>query len=527
VVQNTNGCLIGIDLGTTFSAVAYLDDEGKPVPIVNSEGSTTLPSVVWFEEGRVWVGSEAKRRSLIEPQCVVSEIKREMGNWDYGFPYRGQRLSAEAISAMILKKLKQEAEARIGSIRGAVISVPFYFDDTRRKATEDAGRIAGLNVVDLVNEPVAATLCYAYGRGQMGRTSSGKPQESDPDPMRPVLVYDLGGGTFDVAYVMYNSRRFQVVGTDGDVRLGGTDWTRRLVDFVADKFLKRHGFDLRQQARSHQMLLQQCDDAKHALSERLRFTIPVRWDGKELDIEIHRDDFEAMTADLLLRTETTTREVLDESKVSWDDLADIVLVGGSARMPMIRKMLERTSGWLSYSGLPPGEAIAMGAAIHAEIACRRGAEAGAGDASTLGQIDQITVNAHSLGIAVLDRQRDRLQTKVMIPRNSPLPCSVTRRFRTVASGQRAALVRVLEGESSEPEGCVQIGHCRLDQMPSGLPAGAPVEVSYCYQSNGRVHVAARDLIGGRQVESEIFHREGLKQNELELFRDFVASVPVA
>ena len=519
-MSTLEGHNIGIDLGTTHSAVAYVDASGKPTAIPDPQGHTMIPSVVLFQDDHVVVGHTAKQCALLWPTQVVSEIKREMGNPRWEYVYRGLILNPETISALILKKLKQVAAAQIGPIRGAVISVPYYFDDTRRKATQDAARIAGLNVIDIVNEHTAATLCYAYGRGQIGLHGE-YTGSTQPESPRPVLVYDLGGGTFDVAYVKYTSRRFQVVATDGDFRLGGTDWTRRIVNFVAERFRERHGVDLREDPHSHQFLLLRCEEAKHLLSEKLRVNVLLEWAGKELDVVLTRDDFDRMTADLLLRTETTTCDVLEDAGVSWDELADIILVGGASRMPMVRKMLERVSGWLTYSGMPTGEAVAIGAAIHAAIMASQSAGSETANRSAFSHIEEINVNAHSLSIALLDPKKGRHRTEIMIPRNTPLPHAVTRRFSTVVPDQRGALVQVLEGEAPEPDECVHIGNCMLDELPRGLPAGSPIEVCYCYEPNGRVQVRARDPVGGQFAETDILHSAGLKSSQIAACRRFV------
>ncbi len=310
-MQEHEGRVVGIDLGTTNSAIAFVNDNGEPVAIPNSSGETMIPSVVFFKDDEVVVGQAARWLALEQPARAVSEIKREMGNRDFEFPYQGNLLNPETISALILKHLKQYAESQIGPISGAVIAVPFYFDDTRRKATMDAGQIAGLNVIDIVNEPVACALCYAYGRGQIGAHGE-YVGDAGQDSPRPVLVYDLGGGTFDVAYVVYNSKRFQVVATDGDVRLGGTDWTRRLVDFAADRYAQQFGVDLRQDRASCLRLSRRCEEAKHTLSDREKTVLKIGGDKEELTVQLSRDEFEEMTADLLLRTETTTRDPCPE-----------------------------------------------------------------------------------------------------------------------------------------------------------------------------------------------------------------------
>jgi molecular chaperone DnaK len=527
--------VVGIDLGTTNSVIACLNETGVPVAIRDPEGDTMTPSVVSFEDDKVTVGRAAMWHALERPARVVSEIKRDIGNRLYRFEYRDRALNAETISALILKKLKQYAEAQIGPIAGAVIGVPNYFDDTRRKATEAAGRIAGLNVLDIVNEPVATALCYAYGRGQITRKDApdlhasevpSLPPARNGDGPRPVLVYDLGGGTFDVAFVVYDPSRFHVVATDGDVRLGGTDWTRRLADFAAERFAQQHNVDLRQDVLDRLRLQRVAEQAKIELSEQRVANLKLRSGDKELKLKVTREQFEELTADLLRRTETTMQDVLDEADVAWDDLADIVLVGGASRMPMVRRMIERVSGWLTDAGLPAAEPIALGAAIHAELVQGRN-RPHPGKTAGLGRIAEVNVNAHSLGIAVHDPETGELRSHVMIKRNTALPHAVTRRFLTVVPNQSGALVQVLEGESPDPHGCVCVGKCMLDQLPAGLPVGSPIDVTYGYDSSGRVHVHAMEVTGGHSIQNEIFQQAGLKNAEIDELRQFVASIPVS
>ncbi|HVW03132.1 MAG TPA: Hsp70 family protein, partial [Planctomycetaceae bacterium] len=303
-MQPEQGQTVGIDLGTTYSAVAQLNESGVPISLKNSEGKTTTPSIVLFGDGgQITVGPSFERLSSADPTRVVESIKREMGNKNFVRIYQNKKLTPEFISALILKKLKQDAESQIGPIANAVITVPYYFNDHCRKATQDAGKIAGLNVIDILNEPTAATLAYAWLQGELGRADLKVPEKT-------ILVYDLGGGTFDVTVVRYSPLHFRVLATDGDVRLGGLDWTRRMVDYVADQFRKRFGADPRTEPDSMMQLSQQCEMAKRTLSEAASAHVDVRFHGRGMTVPVGRHDFEHLTADLLQRTRDTVELVL-------------------------------------------------------------------------------------------------------------------------------------------------------------------------------------------------------------------------
>jgi len=299
------GHTVGIDLGTTFSTLAQLDEQGTPVPIANEEDDVETPSLILLaESGHVIVGPNRMRAAMEDPDHVVDRVKRHMGSTQYKRTFDGREITPEFLSALILKKLRQDAEKRIGPIGNAVITVPYYFNDLRRKATQDAGRISGINVIDIINEPTAATLTYAWNKGELGAKAS------KFDRPRLALVYDLGGGTFDVTVVSYTPTHFRVLATDGDVQLGGIDWNDRLVNHVAEEFKARYGVDPRQSASTLQMLRHDSDQAKITLSEKESATLTCRHEGKAINVSITRAQFEEMTADLMQRTADTTELVL-------------------------------------------------------------------------------------------------------------------------------------------------------------------------------------------------------------------------
>ncbi|QGJ70809.1 Molecular chaperone DnaK [Planctomycetales bacterium 10988] len=519
---------VGIDLGTTFSAVAHLNERGDPVPIPNEDGEEETPSLVIFgENGQIIVGASRARAAMEDPDRVVERIKREMGNADFRKEYEGQELTPEFISAMILKKVKQDAEKRIGPIGNAVITVPYYFNDARRKATQDAGRIAGLNVIDIINEPTAATLTYAWHQGQLGYDGKG----SSNVAARTALVYDLGGGTFDVTLVKYTPTHFEVLATDGDVHLGGVDWTDRLVDFISDEFLEQNGSDPRESPATLQVLRSDCDQAKIALSDTEQVNISCRHEGKSIRVPVDREEFEEMTGDLIQRTLDTTELVLDMARMEADQVDAIVLVGGSTLMPKVRQALEDLTGVKPYDGLSPHTAVAQGAAIHAAIleAKFRGDDSplSARIKKRLAGVVQENVNSHGLGVIIRDIRSGKMKNYVMIPRNTKIPVEVKRVFSTTEPNQRRVSVRVVEGDAPDPDACSLIGQCSIEDLPSKLPKGAPIEVSYSFTSAGRVEVSAKDRTGGKEAKTHIERQGLLEENQVDRYADLADGYSVS
>ena len=319
---------VGIDLGTTFSAVAYVDESGRTAIVRNAEGDLLTPSVVLFDDDEVVVGKEARTATTVHPDLVAEWVKRDMGLPYYTRPIRGHKFPPEVIQGCILRKLKTDAVRTLGELDRVVITVPAYFDEPRRKATADAGEMAGLKVLDIVNEPTAAALAFGETLGYL--TPDAAPKEE-----MTVLVYDLGGGTFDVTLLRLAPGNIQTFATDGDVQLGGHDWDMRLVDHVADRFKRLHKRDPRQDPVGMNRLLDAAIEAKHALSARGRTTIRVEWAGQVIEVPVTREQFEEMTADLLERTSYTTRQLLAAAGREWKDVTRLLLVGGSTRMPMV------------------------------------------------------------------------------------------------------------------------------------------------------------------------------------------------
>ncbi len=505
-----DGQTVGIDLGTTYSAIAQLGADGNPRNLLNADGRNITPSVVLLgDDGQVVVGPSFERTSHESPDHIVEAIKRQMGNKEFYVIYQNKKLTPEFISALVMKKLKQDGEKYIGgTIANAVITVPYYFNDIRRKATQDAGRIAGLNVVDIINEPTAATLAYAWMKGELGRA------ELKQDA-KTILVYDLGGGTFDVTVVKYTPTRFEVKATDGDVMLGGIDWTRRLVDHLAEQFNRKFGEDPRQDQEAVRSFTVECEDAKRALSTKKEVPISVYFKGKTLSVALTRSDFERMTADLLQRTRDTTELVLQQAGVAPEKLSEVVLVGGSTYMPSVEQMLKEVCKREPSRELKPEEAVAQGAAIHAAILEARENRGSTKIAQTvitrLKSVQTSEINSHALGVKVSDQQNRTMKVNhIMIPKGTPIPYRVTERFSTNSPNQRKAHVYILQGDAPEPEACTQIGDFVVD-LPPNLPSGSPVEVSYSFDANGRIHAEAKELTGNRQATTEIVRDMGMTE----------------
>lgn len=518
------GATVGIDLGTTFSTVAHLNAAGEPVAIPNDDGELETPSLILLAEtGHVVVGPNRTRAAMEDPDNVVQWIKRHMGEADFKRTFDGREITPEFFSALILKKLKQDAEDQIGKIGNAVITVPYYFNDARRKATQDSGRIAGLNVVDIINEPTAATLAYAWQNGELG-----KPTAAGDWPKR-ALVYDLGGGTFDVTLVQFTPSHFQVLSTDGDVQLGGVDWNERLVERYIQEFQAKHGIDLRGNRGAMQLLRFEADQTKIALSERTSAVMSGRFMDKNFSLNVTRDQFDEMTLDLAQRTLDTTELVVEQAGMTFDDIHAIVLVGGSTLMPWVSDRLEMLTGKRPFAGLSPFTTVAQGAAIHAailEAKFREGSTLTDRVRRHLAGIKQEDVNSHGLGIAAKNPKDGKVINHVMIPRNSRLPIERKQTFVTNQDNQERVTVKVIEGDAPDPNACSVLGNCRITDLPKGLPKGSPIEVTYAFDTTGRVVVRARDKTGGSEAAIEIERRSGLSDNDIDAYLELAKAYTV-
>jgi molecular chaperone DnaK len=513
-MANDAGKIVGIDLGTTFSAIATLDDRGQAITLPNLDGEMLTPSAVLLDGDGAVVGEAARDVALEHPDRAALLVKRWMGHPKFAHPVAGREFRPETLSAIMLRKLVQDAAHRIGPVTRAVITVPAYFDDTRRKATKDAGRIAGLEVLDILDEPTAAALAYSFQTHNIAQIQDGEPL---PIPEQTVLVYDLGGGTFDVTLVRLGRHHFQSLAIEGDVRLGGKDWDDRIAEYVADKFQALHGSDPRDDPVSHAALSAAAERAKRTLSKLQQATISCSHNGKMLTVPLTRAEFENLTRDLLTRTRLTTQEVLRQAKLTWDKVDRILLVGGSTHMPMTGQMLRELCGKEPDHSLAVSEVVARGAAIHAGIiaARQRPADTVPGDddiLDMLGDVVEINVNSHSLGIEV-KRSENRIND-VLVPKNTQLPTASSRVYRTVVENQSRVRVKVLQGEASQADACISIGECWIEGLSPALPKSSPIQVRCGVLSNGLIDVMALDMTSGKMARAEIHRAIGLSDEDL-------------
>lgn len=500
---------VGIDLGTTYSVIAYINDVGKPETIPNAEGDLLTPSIILFDGEEVIVGREAAKARASEMENIAECPKRQIGNQVYDKMFGDRRYPPEALQGWILNKLKNDAERVTGAFDQAVITVPAYFDEVRRKSTQDSGYIGGLKVLDIINEPTAAAVAYGYQAGWIDM--SGKVSE----PIN-VLVYDLGGGTFDVTVMRVAQNKFEALATDGDMRLGGKDWDQRLIDHVAEKFKHNYGVDPREDMNALGKLIRDCQEAKETLSARSRAHLECSFGSSSMKLEVKREEFHEMTLDLLDRTDFTVRQTLKAAGMTWKDIDSVLLVGGSTRMPAVREMLESVSGKKPDTSLSPDEAVAHGAALRTAMLLDQAS-------STFRPAEIKNVNSHSLGVIANEVSTGVAKVAVLIPRNTPLPVVARKVFKTHREDQESILVQIVEGESSNPEECSQIGRCAIWDLPEQLPIGTLIEIRFKYEENGRLGIKVK--IGTEEKKSfqyEVQRPNSLTVEQLESWRDYIS-----
>ena len=484
--------VIGIDLGTTNSVVAVMEG-GEPTVITNQEGSRLTPSVVGFaKNGERLVGQLAKRQAVSNPDRTISSIKRHMGEGSYRVTVDDKKYSPEEISAMILQKLKADAEAYLGeTVSQAVITVPAYFNDSQRQATKDAGKIAGLDVLRIVNEPTAASLAYGI----------------DKTDDHTIMVYDLGGGTFDVSILDVGDGVFEVKATNGDTHLGGDDFDKKIMDWMVDEFKKAEGIDLSTDRMAMQRLREAAEKAKIELSGVMSTNINLPFitagaDGpKHLDMDLTRAKFEAMTADLVERTMGPVRQAMSDAGLSTSDISKVILVGGSSRIPAVQAAIKAFMGKEPYKGVNPDECVAVGAAIQAGVL--------SGEEGT-GNVLLLDVTPLSLGIETLGG----VFTKI-IDRNTTIPTSKKQVFSTAADNQPSVDIHVLQGEREMAADNKTLGRFELSGIPAA-PRGIPkIEVSFDIDANGIVNVSAKDLGTGKEQKITITSSGTLDKDEVD------------
>ena len=482
--------VIGIDLGTTNSCVAVLEG-GEPQIIANTEGMRTTPSVVAFtKDGERIVGEPAKRQAVTNAERTVTSIKTHMGT-DYKVDIDGKGYTPQEISAIILQKLKADAEGYLGQqVTEAVITVPAYFTDAQRQATKDAGRIAGLDVKRIINEPTAAAL--AYGMDKL-------------DEEKKILVFDLGGGTFDVSILEIGDGTFEVLATAGNNRLGGDDFDKVIIDYLADEFKKAEGVDLRSDKMALQRLKEAAEKAKKELSStmstniNLPFITATAEGPKHMNIDLSRAKFNELTADLVEKTMGPTKSALADAGLSVSEIDDVLLVGGSTRIPAVQEAVKNFIGKEPHKGINPDECVAAGAAIQAGVLT--------GEVNDLLLLD---VTPLSLGIETMGN----VMTKI-IERNTTIPTKKSQVFSTAADNQTAVDIHVLQGERSMAYDNTTLGRFQLSEIPPA-PRGIPqIEVTFDIDANGIVHVTAKDLGTGKEQKVTITSGTNLSEEEIE------------
>ena len=508
---------IGIDLGTTYSLVAIVNDQGRPEIVPNAENERLTPSVVYFDDDDILVGKLAKEKAVYAPEQAVDFIKRQMGN-DLHYDHHGRSLKAPEISGIILKKLRQDAEGYLGRpLPYAVITVPAYFDEVRRRLTKNAGEIAGLRVLELLNEPTAAAIAF----GVLNDVADEK-----------VLVYDLGGGTFDVTIMHIRGKEITVLATDGDHQLGGKDFDDQIMLYGAECFKREHGFDPMADTVVRGEMRKLAEQAKWELSTRQRASFPVRANGRMSRVELSRDTFADLIEAKIQNTLTVMRAALAAARLKPQEIDRVLLIGGSTRIPAVRAALQATFGRPPDTSVNPDEAVALGAAVFAarkmhetkieELPPAIEEQIVAGPLA----IDVRDLTSHSLGIEASIQGTTQRILSILIPRNTPLPVERSKEYRTDKPNQTAIQVTVYQGESDDLTAARPVGDFVLAGLPPNRPADKTVRVTLRCDSNGIVNVTAVDIESGVTATTQVSYLTGETPREISAMQRYLAGTRI-
>ncbi len=531
--MNERACeAVGIDLGTTYSSLAYMDQNMVPRVVTDSSGQSVMPSVVFFDADEIIVGEMALQQAKLCAERIVQFIKVHMGDM-WRKEILGRTQTPESISAIILGQLVKEAEPQIGPIAKAVITVPAYFTEKRRRATQQAGEIAGLDVIGTLNEPMAATLAYGLHR---------------TDREQIVVVYDLGGGTFNVTVVRISPNALEELATTGNRQLGGRDWDQVLIDYVADDFQKKHGADLRTDPQAMQDLFLETEKAKRRLGRMAKTSMRVHGFGHDHHVEITRENFEELTAHLLQATKLTTEMAVRDARLKWSQVARVVLVGGSTHMPAVREMLKKVSGQPPDVGVNPVVAVALGAAIYAHMletghAMKAIQQRAATDTEEPARAEEprifVTpppvpevpgvptvrfVTAHGVGVKAQAGTSTRWVNKVLIHKNTRVPCQTTMQFRTRRTGPNSDIkICITQGDTTDVAVAEQLGIGTISGLPPDEPDGQPVNITMEFDAQGRLHIRAIYVPRNQQMQMSLEIPGGLRPEEVVEHRRFLES----
>lgn len=536
---------IGIDLGTTFSVVAYVDPSGHVVCLPNRDGEMLTPSLVMLDDDdRLVVGRPAQAALKSRPQRVAEAFKRQMGKERSSCRLGERDCTPTYLSSLVLRQLVEDAQRTVGPIGAAVITVPAYFGDRERTATMEAARLAGVDVVAMINEPTAAALANAFAEYVAAGGDPGDLERASIASMAPGIsvVCDLGGGTFDVTVIRIDGSEFNVLATGGSLNLGGRDWDERIVDAMERHLFEQGGPDPHHDPTARTRMRLEAQTGKHVLSVKGEVAVPAPYD-RVADMMFTRERFESLSDSLLEKVRRTIEDVMKDAALDWAGVDDLLLIGGGTRMPMIRRLAGQISGLTPNTRLQPDMIVAEGAAVYAAILQVQGET----DVPDLAAIDDVTdattyslaslaqqatpghcfddafaaaagsvslndVNAHSLGVIVRSPRYDRKVNSILIPRNTPLPASRSRIFVTRSDKQSRVCIPIVEGEVRDVGTCTEVGACVINHLPPNLPRGAPVEVTISYDTNGTVRVKAEELTTHTVTETVLERAPAKREN---------------